>query len=282
MHSRFLVDVAAITASQNGAVINLASAAEDWRSDQFWVVSRARTNHWTARLKQIREWQKHRAKLDPRLFWAELEPVLEEVFLSEVSTRIWCATLAAVDHCLLPGELDPIARSVFVTCLEVRRQALRLLLFARGLPQVSTTSLNRLRFDCEVWTDQLLARIQPSSIATQFCFEKRRFRDLARAMRKLGKTRYAFQVWNVQLTGLLSSLATRRFLPPTSAELNAELCSLMMSCLPAQGFDATGILRPDWNVDVFQSDVYSLNVLHELCSEDVKARCSLPGSTRHR
>ena len=282
MHSRFLVDVAAISANQSQTLLFRTQTANQWRGEQFWALSRARMNLWMQRMKRVRAWQENQAELDATTFWNDLEPVLEEVFYSEVCTRIWCALLASADHHALPGELDPIARSVFVTCLEVRRQALRLLLYSRGIPQINATPMNRMRYECELWTDQLLARIEPLATAYQFCFEKKRLKQTSKWLKQQGNTRDAYQGWNAFLTGLSSTLSGRLGCEPVCADLNADLCAVLLGCLPDTSFDGTGQLRDTFRIDAFQGDLFSMSVLAELCGEELPTRYRVPGRAGDR
>ena len=65
---------------------------------------------------------------------------------------------------------------MFIASLEARRRSLRLILFAKGLPGVGTTTVNELRRNCEMWTDDLLAELQDLPIAEQYCFDRLRLR----------------------------------------------------------------------------------------------------------
>jgi hypothetical protein len=199
MHASRLVQLAAITASQHRVLIQHDGNTEYWGAEQFWVLSRARVNEWARRLKSCQTLRPHDAEFDPESFWDATAPVLEEVFLAEVCARVWCATLAVIDDDRLHGELDPIARSVFVASLEARRKALRLLLFAKGLPGISTTSLNFLRRDCESWADILLANLSSTRISQQFCFEKRRMLKMARQLHRTTSARLSAQRQSARL-----------------------------------------------------------------------------------
>ena len=122
MHASRLVELAIATAQLHRSLIDQVVTPESWRSDEFWVLSRARVNEWSRFMKACEQSRHgHEGQFEPRLFWRATEPLLEEVFLAEVCTRVWCATLTTVDEIRWQGELSPIARSVFVASLEVRR-----------------------------------------------------------------------------------------------------------------------------------------------------------------
>ena len=168
MHASRLVDLAAIVSAQHRMLCQQKVGPEFWAADQFWVLSRARLNEWARKLKCCESLRIQKPEFDAVQFWVETRPVIEEVLLSEICTRVWCATLSIIEQQRHPGELDPIARSVFIANLEARRRALRLILLAKGLSGISTTSVNSLRIECETWTDYLLADLSSFPLAQQY------------------------------------------------------------------------------------------------------------------
>lgn len=272
MHASRLVQLAATTASQHRQLFQQQVSAEFWGADQFWVLSRARVNEWARRLKSCHALRPNDDDFDPIAFWKSTAPVLEEVFLAEVCTRVWCATLSIVDDNQLHGELDPIARSVFVATLEARRRALRLLLFAKGLPGISTSLLNFLRRDCEAWTDYLLASLSPTRVAQDYCFEKRRMLDTARRVHRMTSARLEAQRHSASLVALQYWIGSHRKEPAICPELNSEIGATIVSCLPASAFDGCGIPRPNWMLATFQSDMLSISILEDLCNHPPQAR----------
>ena len=281
MHASRLVEVAAIASAQYPILSQHKVDVDHWAVEQFWSLSRSRVNEWSRLLKACQLLRPKKSDFDPHEFWTETAPVIEEIFLSEVCTRVWCAMLALIDEQHYGGELDPVARSVFVTNLEARRRALRLLLFARGLPNLPTSSVNLLRRDCEMWTDSFLALLTPIKISQQFCFDRQRISDLGRRnklrsakltaesnLQRLGWIRYGLIPWFSK--------------PGVCAELNTELCASILGCFPSAAFDGCGIPRQGWSDSMFQSDSHSLNVLEDLCGNLSQARYDVPGSLKDR
>lgn len=282
MHASRLVELAAIAARQFPNLARQKSGVEDWSADLFWVHSRARVIEWSHRLKACHSLRTQDPDFDPERFWEETQPVLEEVFLAEVATRIWCAILSAIDSFRHPGELDPVARSVFIANLEARRRALRLLLFSRCLPDATSTRTNMLRRDCEGWTDMLLARFTPRHIALHFCFEQTRVRKWAYQHRQENSVRRSVEQYDTELIGLRYVLATRVQLPTICGDLNREIAMGILSCLPANSFDGCGVARPGWSTDDFNSDLFSIDILEELCGNSSTQRYDVPGGLMDR
>lgn len=282
MLASHLVEIAATATRLHRALLEEPRCADYWRADQFWILSRARVIEWSRHLKSCHSIRTQDEGFDPVEFWETTRPVIEEVFLAEIGTRIWCATLSIVDERWLHGELDPISRSVFIASLEVRRRALRLLLFARGLPGIATTGLNILRRDCELWTDSLLARLSSQETARQFGFERQRIRQLHRANGRIRSARIAAQCFDHELVGMKYAVAVRPSLAPVCGELNGEIAATILDCLPMSGFDACGVPRAGWSVDGFHADLLSVDLLEDLCGNSPVQRYDVRGGLLDR
>ena len=264
MHASRLVELAAVIASQHRLLCQQQVDADFWAADQFWVLSRARINEWARSLRNCETIKLHENDFDPVEFWAETKPVIEEVLLSEICTRLWCASLSTIEEQRHPGELDPIARSVFIASLEARRRALRLILFAKGLPNVATSTVNELRLNCQLWTDYLLADLSSLSITKQFCFDRTRLQEdhhvrLQQRCLIASDTRR-----DARLMAMRYSLASRPWSPTVCGELNSEIGAVILSCLPISAFDGSGTQRVDLPISSSPSDMFSIDILADL------------------
>lgn len=282
MHASRLVELAAAVASFHRPLIEQDVAAEFWSAEHFWVLSRARVNEWSRLMKQCQRTRNESSdRFQPHMFWKATAPLIEEILLSEVCTRLWCATLTIIDEQRLHGELAPIARSVFVTNLEVRRRALRLLLFARGLQGIETTPINRLRHHCESWTDTLLSQLSMTRLAQQFGYDKRAIQQ--RVNQQRGKSARMNSIRkSIDQVGLRYGLAARKPFQNVCPELNSEIATGILACLPPTGFDGCGSPSLSWSVDGFQSDMLSINILEDLCGNSPRPRYDVLGSLKDR
>lgn len=284
MHACRLVELAVTATNFHRAMMNEVVCAESWRADEFWVLSRARVNEWSRLIKQCERSRSH--EFQSRLFWKTTEPILEEIFLAEVCTRVWCATLTIIDETRSHGELAPIARSVYVANLEVRRRALRLLLFARGLSGISATSANLLRRDCELWTDGLLSQLSSQRVAQQFGFDRRRIQRFAAMNSRPGvgqaKANRQVTLSSLQSVAIQYGLAVRQMRDSVCPELNAELASNLISRLPSNGFTGCGEPSLTWTSDSFCTDMLSISVLEDLCGNSTRPRYDVPGGLMDR
>lgn len=261
MHASRLVELAAIVASQHRLLCQQAVGADFWAADQFWVLCRARVNEWMRSLHRSETLNPHQDDFDPTTFWQYTRPVIEEVLLSEVCTRLWCAVLSTIEQQRHPGELDPIARSVFVSNLEARRRALRLILFAKGLPNISTSSLNTMRLTCEAWTDYLLAELPTVSLSQQFGFDRLRIQRIHQSLRQHEHQTSSAVRQRSRTVAMQYYLATCPLSPAGCLELNSEIAAVILSCLPNAAFDGSGTQQIDFPV---ATDVLSVDILSDL------------------
>lgn len=264
MHASRLVELAAIVSSQHRLLCQQQVDADFWAADQYWVLCRARINEWARSLRNCETIKLHEQDFDALEFWKDTRPVIEEVLLSEVCTRLWCATLSIIEQQRHPGELDPIARSVFVSSLEARRRALRLILFAKGLPGVGSTAMNELRMNCEIWTDYLLADLSSLTLARQYCFDRIRLKKAHQFRQQNRCQRVATTRRNARLMAMRYSLSTRSSSPTVCGELNSEIAAVILSCLPTSAFDGSGTQRIESPVSSSSSDTFSIDILSDL------------------
>jgi hypothetical protein len=265
MHAAELVELAALVATQNRVLSTCSMSANDWMAEQFWAISKARLQHWASSIRSFQDDLHQCADRDMAKAWCTAEPIIEEVLLAEPATRIWCATLAILDAERHHGELDPIARSVYIGSLEARRRVLRLLVFGRSLTSVRTMQLNRLRRDCEYWTDLFLAQMTPSRIARQFAFDVDRIKDIVGDGRVPATTRRSSEQWSALLTMLRFYISAYERRPAVCPELNRHFCAYVLKCMPSWSFDTCGMLRSSWYQLPFASDHSSVNIVADLC-----------------
>ncbi len=264
MHASRLVDLAASVASQHRLLCQQKVSADFWAADQFWVLTRARLNEWARTLKNCESLKTQDDDFDPVQFWDDTYPVIEEVLLSEICTRIWCATLTTIENLRHPGELDPIARSVFISSLEARRRALRLILFAKSLPDVATTTINSLRMNCEIWTDHLLADLSMLPLSKQYCFDRRRLERAYFARQNQDSLRAKAMRREARVLALRYTLSSRIATPEVCSELNSEIAAVILSCLPWAAFDGSGVQQIDLPFSTGSEDKISLEILADL------------------
>ena len=121
MHVRELVEVAGLIALNGPQFIAAAPAPSASFLEQYWSASRCRAENWNRVLKD-------QAVVDDLLDrWLEIRATFDEIFVSELLTRVWTAVVVARDRLLGTDSAEPIARNVLATHMEARNRALALL-----------------------------------------------------------------------------------------------------------------------------------------------------------
>jgi|GEM_PF-1802358 len=118
----------------------------------FWSASRRRLNGWRRVLAPS-----PLELVSPQSATSvSPEKIVEEIFTSEMLTRVAGAWMVACDLARGTSEAEPIARNVLLGHLEARRLALKWMLGSEGRASCDLRRMNRLRRRIERWTDLLL------------------------------------------------------------------------------------------------------------------------------
>jgi hypothetical protein len=238
MHCRELVELAAIVAVQGPARIRDYPAAADG-AEQYQIASLERTNRWLRALRR------------PQLDATRARPLLEEILVTEVLTRVWAGAACACDQ-VYTGKLQQAARSVYAAHLSARNLVLRFLVDGVHHGARESLELDRIRRRSERWSDLLLGYLMlPASSDRQrlalqeFAFESERMAEFAR---DLAEDRQAPQPLASQL--LRSSLCAgfREGLSDEtpSAALNQKIALATLECFPGGQLRTTDSPRPLW------------------------------------
>ncbi len=196
MHARWLVEIATLfVVHSNGTEIptagNHASAAH-----RYWTVSRQRFDRWQGQLSRHRD-QLEVAGASRRVaLWKEIRPTLEEIFLSDVLTRVVAAFGAKLESKGIDADTGPIVHSVHTTQEDVRHRCLRLLM-TPGLPVDQAVDLNRIRFALEHWTDTFLSQLSIGIEILPFCFNADRTQDLIEEAAERSTDQAKFVAWQL-------------------------------------------------------------------------------------
>jgi hypothetical protein len=121
--------------------------------------------------------------------WREVRPVLEEILVAEILTRVWTSVVCLYDR-MHGSRLEPLVRRVYVGHLEARNRALNVLVYGRGFSTSEAAELNALRRRCERWCDLLLAYLARSHgsdvrpLIDEFAIEPDRSREFVRDLQE--------------------------------------------------------------------------------------------------
>jgi hypothetical protein len=247
MHVRDLVELAAIISAHGPTLIQSGQSIPPASVEQYWTTSKVRLDRWAWRLKSFvdhAQSQGHQRR-DP---WPEVRAVLEEILAGEVLTRVWTGLLCVYDRRHGSDEMEPTARSVMIGHMEARNRALKLLVHGPGVDVEAAVRLNRLRRRAERWTDLLVGHLVILHDVSEFAFDPRRASDFADDLRQRGHLQGGRHSWPLTLATLRAAFQHGFSIESPNADLNARIASSILSCFPAEVFDATGLMRSLWMV----------------------------------
>lgn len=246
MHVRELVETSCWVADNAPAFVAFSGPIAMELIEGYWAASRCRLDRWSLALKSL---STSKAPVGPSLLQRKRParvPLIEEILVSEVLTRVWTAVAAAHDERRRRSELGPVCRSIFIGHLEARNRALQLLVNHNYTALEEAVALNRLRRRCERWTDLLLSRVAGLVDIKDLAFDVERINDF-QAELGIGSTNSGSTLaWQIVLGSIRASFASGLSKDSPCADLNAKIASSILACLSRDLFDATGQLKSPW------------------------------------
>ncbi|MEX2175894.1 MAG: hypothetical protein WD872_16150 [Pirellulaceae bacterium] len=233
MHPRDLAELAALAAVYSPALVREARQAPRESVEQYWVASRCRFDRWTRVLRRLAD-AGTELPLPATVAWPRVRPVLEEILVGEVLTRVWAAASTACDRARDDSELEPVARNVLAGHLEARHRVLQLLADGRAIAPVHATELNQLRRKAERWCDLLLAHLARDVDITAFAVEPARANEFANDLDYEAVESARDLTSQLIVSSLQASLATGLAEQSPNGDLNRRIGAAVLGCLAEQ------------------------------------------------
>lgn len=244
MHSRELVELAALVAIHAPAMVRESRGVPQASIEQYWVASKCRIDRWLRLLRRLAD-AGAELPVPAALAWPRVRPVLEEILVSELLTRVWTAASAAFDSQRGDQDLEPIARNIFSAHLDARRRLLQLICDGRAIARPHADRLNRLRRRLERWNDMLLSHLSPLVAIDEFAFDPERARDFADDLRRDMAADQGALTCQLMSASLRNSLASDLADRTPNADLNRRLGSAVLGCFQPNE-DPPGLARSFW------------------------------------
>lgn len=223
----------------------------------YWVASKCRWDRWRRALPTA-----HEASCSgPGTNWKSLEPLIEEILLSEVLTRVWTGYLVLQDRTRNGREAEPIARSVLASHLEARHRTLSWMMHSPGVPIAGAVAINQLRRKAERWTDLLLGCLARGDLQ-DLAFDLQRLDDFALDWQEHPAGTISAS-WSILLTSLREAFAPHGRRSP-NADLNERIAAGILACFPPELFDSTGLFHSLWMVRLRYATEEAEGMLEEL------------------
>jgi hypothetical protein len=243
MHPKELLELAAVVASRASTFLQNLDQLPTSGLDRYWTASKCRLNRWASVMKSYQDVvQSPQTPPQREQSWLSLRPTIEEILSTEVLTRVWAALLCEHDVVCGTNESSPVARSVYLGHLEARHRALNILIYGRGFSLDDSVAVNRLRRQCERWTELLLGFTATyAGSAVEFAFDRKSFEQLIQE-RQLGETKL-----EEGLTASIRASFHGRLLGDAgNGDLNDKIASGVLSCLNANLYLASGPEMSPW------------------------------------
>ena len=263
MHACDLVQLAALVATHGRAFAENGTQVSITALDEYWTASKCRLDRWSRTLKSFTT-AVHHSRAEAMAQWPSVEPIIEEILLTEILTRVWSGVLFVHDRKRGISDCDPVARSVMMGHLEARHRALALLLHGPGVGTVAAVELNRLRMRIERWIDVLVGGFLNGDDITEFAIDPERARDFAADLRERHQQPLAQHAWELTLASLKAGFRPQRDRISGNGDVNSRIASAVVACFPSELFDATGVLRSLWVVRLTNATGDAQGMIDEL------------------
>lgn len=255
MHSRELVELAAVVAVNGPALVN-SGHISNGTIETYWSASKARLDQWSKSLKEYLQLQIGTSPLISAegplvLAWRDVRPVLEEILVAEVLTRVWTSVASLYFRSRNRG-MESVVRSVYAGHLEARNRTLNVLVYGRGFSTREAAELNALRRRCERWCDLLLGYLvtpsasESTKLIAEFAIEPERVREFARDLAEDQDTLAPLPGQLLQ-SSLRAAFATKLSEPPPQPDCNRQIAAAILTCFPNHRRDFfTGLPATDF------------------------------------
>jgi small-conductance mechanosensitive channel len=277
MHARELAELAALVAVHSPVIAQGRGRVPHSSTEQYWAASKCRLDRWGRLLRQLAA-----AAGEPQrpatLAWPRVRPVLEEILVTELLTRMWTAAAAAYDAVHGDQDLEPIARNILAGHLDARRRLLGLLADGRAIQLPEAVKLNHLRRRVERWNDMLLAHLAQHIDIGEFAFEPQRARDFAEDLDQQSASverRFTCQLVLVSMRASFSEGLTEH---SPNGDLNRRIGSAVLAAFRDEISDSTGLVKSLWLERISRTASDTEGMIEELLRLDVGQDSTLPFS----
>ncbi len=244
MHVRELVDLAGWLVTQAPGTRWRPLVISRSAMTYYWAQSRCRMDRWGFALKDYLARRETPAQASPAE-WRALRPVLEEILVSELLTRVWGAMVACNGAHAQGNELSPITHNIMLGHADARHRALQIVMEAQGQHLAAATELNQLRRRVERWNDTLIGALGCNFDATGAAFDLDRAAGLTSdLMGRAGEAAGESTDW--LLASLRVAFAAGLSPQAPNADLNANIAASILSCLDGTTFDDLGLPQSAW------------------------------------
>ena len=239
---RQIAEIAAFASARSMVLIESNHSISDQHLQSYWKCCRGRTNEWLKKLDDF-DCRFSTASSDEQLLlWSDLELILNEIFVSEILTRVWGITLTAIDRQRGQRSAGPIARNTTSGHTEARNKAIRLMLSAQ-VPLTHISKVDRLRRKAERWTDLLIGHLVRKDQLPEFAFENQRSLDFGQSQLNQFVRATDESVLEFVHAGIRLAFSTLPAETSVSVPWNKGIVRSILGSFPLDCFDEAGLFK---------------------------------------
>ncbi|MCG8648511.1 MAG: hypothetical protein MI861_01685 [Pirellulales bacterium] len=247
MHCVLIADIAALISQHGPAILYRRDTIPPEAVSQYWTSSRSRFELWHQAMARYRQAENDSDWMAMRRWWREHLVLLEEVFVTEMLTRVIAGLAAGLDEQCETDEISPVTHAIHLTHLESRNRVQQLMLFGRGNSVHDAVRLNRLRQGVERWTDAMIGRMAVQSPATvRYAIDVTRAQAYAEDLRGFGHG-VSRETASWLMNAAMDDMLRRRTSPAAALPVaNRNVAQSVMLMLRPDLFDSVGNLKSLW------------------------------------
>ena len=237
---RQMAETAAFASARSMLLIQSSATIPDDHLHNYWKCCRGRLVDW---LKQIDTLASQAADLPDGQhleLWQTAVPVLNEIFVTDILTRVWAATLTALDMNRGVESASPIARHTLNGHDEARNRALSLMVNSLQVPLGRLSQVDRIRRKSERWSDLLIGHLVLNFQLDEFAFEVDRAVEFGQSQMREILRATDEPVWEFVLTGIRLAFKTLPDETSPSNAWNQGIIRHVLGSFPEDCFDEFG------------------------------------------
>lgn len=240
---RQIAETAAFASARSSFLIESTAAISEQHLHDYWKCSRGRTIDWLKVLDGLISEAAVTPPGDHRRLWKTAEPVIAEVFVTEILTRVWAAVLTASDLHRKKSVGSPIARNTLKGHTEARNRSLALMAGGLQVPISEMSQIDRLRRKSERWSDLLIGHLVLNYQLDEFAFESNRSVEFGQSQMREIISATDESVWEFVLAGVRLAFSSFDGLPLASDVWNRRVVRAVLGSFPADSFDDAGTFK---------------------------------------
>lgn len=237
---RQMAETAAFASARSMLLIQSSATIPDDHLHTYWKCCRGRLVDWLKQIDTLASQAADRPDGQHLDLWQTAVPILNEIFVTDILTRVWAATLTALDMNRGVESASPIARHTLNGHDEARNRAMSLMVNSLQVPLGRLSQVDRIRRKSERWSDLLIGHLVLNFQLDEFAFEVDRAVEFGQSqMREILRANDE-PVWEFVLTGVRLAFKSLPDETPPSDAWNRGIVRQVLGSFPADCFDEFG------------------------------------------